>query len=130
VFEPFREKFVEALGDLKVGDPMDESTDLGPVAKKEILETLGRQLNDALKKGARAHYGPKPPNRGYFFQPVVLAQLTADMLVLRDEVFGPIAPVITVRNEQDMIRTANSTEFGLGAAIWRTLRRGSSKKAT
>src|SRR5208337_3015626 len=86
--------------------------------KKEFLETLGKQLDDALKKGARAYWGPKPPNQGYFFQPVVLTELSAEMLVLREEVFGPIAPVITARSEQDMIRIANATEFGLGAAIW------------
>ncbi len=118
IAEAFTEKFVDLMNGLRIGDPMDESTDLGPVAKKEFLETLGKQLDDALKKGARAHRGPKPPNQGYFFQPVVLTELTAEMLVLKEEVFGPIAPVVTVRSEQDMIRIANATEFGLGAAIW------------
>ncbi len=118
VAEPFREKFVDVMNGLRIGDPMDESTNLGPVAKKEFLETLGKQLDDALKKGARAHRGPKPPNRGFFFQPVVLTELTGDMLVLKEEVFGPIAPVISVRSEEEMIRVANATEFGLGAAIW------------
>ena len=71
-----------------------------------------------MKKGARAHLGPKPPNRGFFFQPVVLTDLTADMLVVREEVFGPIAPIITGRSDEEMIRIANETEFGLGAAVW------------
>ena len=118
IAEAFTEKFVAVMNGLRIGDPMDESTDLGPVAKKEFLETLGKQLDDALKKGARAHRGPKPPNQGYFFRPVVLTELTEEMLVLKEEVFGPIAPVITARSEQDMIRIANATEFGLGAAIW------------
>ena len=118
VFEPFRKKFVDVLDGLKVGDPMDESTDLGPVAKQEFLEPLRRQLDDALKKGAKVHMGPKPPDRGYFFQPVVLTGLTEDMLVVREEVFGPIAPLIAARSEDEMVRVANETEFGLGAAIW------------
>jgi succinate-semialdehyde dehydrogenase / glutarate-semialdehyde dehydrogenase len=118
ISKAFTEKLVALMNGLSVGDPMDESTDLGPVAKKEFLEPLGKQLDDALEKGARAHRGPKPPSQGYFFQPVVLTELTAEMLVSREEVFGPIAPVITARSEQDMIRIANSTVFGLGAAIW------------
>ncbi len=118
VFEPFKERFIALLDGLRVGDPMDESTDLGPVAKEELLETLGKQLDDALKKGAGVHRGPRPPNGGYFFQPVVLTGLTADMLVVSQEVFGPIAPLIAARSEEDMIRIANATEFGLGAAIW------------
>lgn len=92
VAEAFTEKFVGVMNGLRIGDPMDEATDLGPVAKKEFMGTLGKQLDDALKKGAGVHRGPKPPNRGYFFQPVVLTELTAEMLVLKEEVFGPIAP--------------------------------------
>ncbi len=118
VCEAFTEKIVALINRLRIGDPMDESTDLGPVAKKEFLAALGMQLDDALKKGAMVHRGPEPPNRGYFFQPLVLTELTEEMLVLREEVFGPIAPVIAVRSEEEMIRMANATEFGLGAAIW------------
>ncbi|MGA2400134.1 MAG: NAD-dependent succinate-semialdehyde dehydrogenase [Syntrophobacteraceae bacterium] len=118
VANAFREKFLDALNCLRIGDPMDESTDLGPLAKLEFVEGLGKQLDDAVKKGARVHTGPKPPDRGFFFQPVVLTDLTADMLVVREEVFGPIAPLITVRSEEEMIRIANETEFGLGAAVW------------
>ena len=118
VADAFREKFLDGLSSLRIGDPMDEATDLGPLAKMEFVEALAKQLDDAVKKGARVHRGPKPPTRGFFFQPVVLTDLTADMLVIREEVFGPIAPVITARTEEEMIRIANGTEFGLGAAIW------------
>ena len=118
VADAFREKFLEGMNSLRIGDPMDESTDLGPLAKMEFVEDLARQLDDAVKKGARVYRGPKPPARGFFFQPVVLTDLTADMLVTKEEVFGPIAPVITARTEEEMIRIANGTEFGLGAAIW------------
>ncbi len=118
VADVFREKFIDAMAGLKIGDPMDESTDLGPVAKKESLEELEKQLNDAEKKGARVYRGPKPPNQGFFFQPAVLTDLTEDMLVVKEEVFGPIACVIKGRSEEDLLRIANATEFGLGAAIW------------
>ncbi|HYA42173.1 MAG TPA: NAD-dependent succinate-semialdehyde dehydrogenase [Syntrophobacteraceae bacterium] len=118
VSRAFREKFIEVINSLRIGDPMDESTDMGPVAREEFLETLGEQLDDALKKGALIHRGPKPPEQGFFFQPVILSQLTEDMRVLREEVFGPIAAMVTAPGEEEMIRIANETEFGLGAAIW------------
>jgi len=118
IADAFREKFIDALNDLRIGDPMDESTDLDPVAKLEIMEDLQRQLDDAVKKGARVDLGPKPPDQGFFFQPAVLTDLTEDMLVVREEVFGPVAPVIKAGSEEEMIRIANETELGLGAAIW------------
>ncbi len=118
VADAFTEKFIDALNGLKIGDPMDESTDLGPVAKKESLEELERQLRDAEKKGARVYRGPKPPDQGFFFRPAVLTDLSEDMAVLKEEVFGPMASVIRGRSEEEMLRIANATEFGLGAAIW------------
>jgi succinate-semialdehyde dehydrogenase/glutarate-semialdehyde dehydrogenase len=118
VADAFRDKFIDALNSLRIGDPLDESTDLGPVAKLEFVEDLQRQLDDAVKKGARVFRGPKPPDRGFFFQPAVLTDLTRDMLVVREEVFGPIAPIILAGSEEEMIRIANDTELGLGAAVW------------
>ncbi len=118
VFDTFREKFVAAMNALKPGDPLDRSTDLGPVARKEFLEGLDKQLQDALKKGAEVFWGPEPPDRGCFFRPVALSGLTADMLVMREEVFGPMAALVEAGSEQEMIRMANGTELGLGAAIW------------
>ncbi|MGC8490653.1 MAG: NAD-dependent succinate-semialdehyde dehydrogenase [Syntrophobacteraceae bacterium] len=118
VFDAFREKFVAAMNALKPGDPLDRSTDLGPVARKEFLEGLDKQLQDALKKGAEALWGPEPPDRGCFFRPVALSGLTPDMLVMREEVFGPMAALAVGGSEQEMIRMANGTELGLGAAIW------------
>ncbi len=118
VADAFRDKFIDVLNGLRIGDPMDEATDLGPVAKLEFVEDLQKQLDDAVKKGARVYRGPKPPNQGFFFQPAVLTDLTEDMLVVKEEVFGPIAPVIKAGSEEEMIRIANETEFGLGAAIW------------
>jgi succinate-semialdehyde dehydrogenase/glutarate-semialdehyde dehydrogenase len=118
VADAFRDKFIDAVNSLRIGDPMDKSTDLGPVARSEFVEDLQRQLDDAVKKGARVYRGPKPPDRGFFFQPAVLTDLNRDMLVLKEEVFGPIAPLIRAGNENEMIRIANDTELGLGAAVW------------
>jgi succinate-semialdehyde dehydrogenase/glutarate-semialdehyde dehydrogenase len=118
VADAFRKKFIDALNGLRIGDPMDKSTDLGPVAKLEFVGDLQRQLDDAVKKGARVYRGPKPPGQGFFFQPAVLTDLTEDMLVVREEVFGPVAPVIRAKSEEEMIRIANATELGLGAAVW------------
>jgi succinate-semialdehyde dehydrogenase/glutarate-semialdehyde dehydrogenase len=118
ISEAFIEKFTEVLNGIRIGDPMDESTDLGPVARKEFLETLDKQLDDALKRGARIRRGPKPPEQGFFFRPAILTELTEDMLVLKEEVFGPIAALVKAPHEEEMIRIANETEFGLGAAIW------------
>jgi succinate-semialdehyde dehydrogenase/glutarate-semialdehyde dehydrogenase len=118
IADAFRKKLIDALNGLRIGDPMDESTDLGPVAKLEFVGDLQRQLDDAVKKGARVYRGPKPPDQGFFFQPAVLTDLTEDMLVVREEVFGSVAPMIKARSEEEMIRIANATELGIGAAIW------------
>ena len=97
---------------------MDEATDIGPLARREFLAALRIQLEEAEKKGGRVHRGPKPPDKGFCMQPSVLTNLTPDMLVVREEVFGPVAPVIIVHDEEEAIRVANETEFGLGAALW------------
>jgi len=114
----FVKNFVENIERLRIGDPMNEQTDIGPVAKEEFLQVLSEQLEDAEKKGATVHRGPLPPKEGFFFQPVVLTNVTPAMKVFSEEVFGPIAPIMTVRSEEDMIRIANETEFGLGGSIW------------
>jgi succinate-semialdehyde dehydrogenase / glutarate-semialdehyde dehydrogenase len=115
----FEKRFVAHLRAAKIGDPMDEKTDLGPLARKESVKELEAVLADALSKGARVTYGPKPPQgRGFFFQPAVVAEVTRDMRILREEVFGPLAPIIIARDEEELIEYANATEFGLGASIW------------
>jgi succinate-semialdehyde dehydrogenase/glutarate-semialdehyde dehydrogenase len=118
VVDEFLKKFLDNLNRLKIGDPMDESTNIGPVAREEFLQSLLAQLKDAEMKGAVVHLGPKPPDGGFFFQPVVLTNVTPEMRVVREEVFGPMAPIIPVKSEEEMIRIANETEFGLGASIW------------
>ncbi len=118
VAEEFKKHFIEQLKELKIGDPMDETTDIGPVAKREILNTLREQLRDAQAKGGqviRLEYASK---KGYFFPPAVVLNPKPGMKIMTEEVFGPIAPIITVKDEDEAVRVANDTEYGLGAAIW------------
>jgi acyl-CoA reductase-like NAD-dependent aldehyde dehydrogenase len=115
----FQKTFLAHLRALQIGDPLSYDTDLGPLARRDLVEELEDQLADALSKGAKAAYGAKPhAGKGFFFQPAMLTEVTPEMRVLREEVFGPLAPIILARDEQEIIELANATEFGLGASIW------------
>jgi succinate-semialdehyde dehydrogenase/glutarate-semialdehyde dehydrogenase len=119
VAEEFQERFLGYFKAMKIGDPMDEATDIGPLARREFIEPLEEQLEDARRKGANIFYGPKPPDGGgFFFRPAVATGVKPDMKIMTEEVFGPIAPIVTAENEDEVIRIANATEFGLGASIW------------
>jgi len=119
VAEEFTGKFVELTEQLKLGDPMDKNTDIGPLVREEQISILGQQVEDAIAKGARPLLpGGKMEREGFFYSPTVLDNVNLDMKVMAEETFGPVAPIITVRNEQEAIRIANSTQFGLGASIW------------
>jgi NAD-dependent aldehyde dehydrogenases len=114
----FIETFELEIQELKIGDPMDEKTDIGPLAKKEFIDSLERILKDAKKKGAEPHVYGEEHKKGFFFRPILIPAASTDMKVCNTEVFGPIAPVITVMDEDEAVKVANSTEFGLGAEIW------------
>jgi succinate-semialdehyde dehydrogenase/glutarate-semialdehyde dehydrogenase len=103
---------------MKLGDPMDESTDIGTLARKDILDNLKEQLRDAKAKGARVIMGGQTFIKGLFFTPCAVINTKPDMKVLSEEVFGPIAPIIVVKTEDEAIAIANRTEYGLGASIW------------
>ncbi len=118
VAEEFKKHFIARLRELKIGDPMDESTDIGPVARRDILNSLNAQLRDAAAKGAEVIQMPVAALKGLFFAPAAIYNSKPNMKVLHEEVFGPIAPVIVVRDEDEAVRVANDTEYGLGAAIW------------
>jgi len=116
--EEFTKHFIARLREMKIGDPMDEATDIGPVARKDIRDGLKAQLRDAKLKGGKIVELPQPLSKGWFFAPCVVLKPTPGMKVLTDEVFGPIAPIVVVKNEDEAVRAANNTEYGLGAAIW------------
>jgi succinate-semialdehyde dehydrogenase/glutarate-semialdehyde dehydrogenase len=118
VAEEFMKHFMARLKEMKLGDPMDETTDIGTVARKDILDGLKEQLRDAKAKGARVLSAGQTFTKGLFFTPCAVLNPKPNMKVLTEEVFGPIAPIIVVKNEEDAITAANNTEYGLGASIW------------
>jgi len=103
---------------MKLGDPMDETTDIGTVARKDILDGLKEQLRDAKAKGATVLTSGQTFTKGLFFTPSIVLNAKPGMKVLSEEVFGPIAPIIVVKSEDEAIQVANDTQFGLGAAVW------------
>ena len=118
VIEDFKKAFELEVNKLKVGDPMDEDTDIGPVAKKEFVGDLEKILEDARQKGAEPVVCGKECEKGFFFRPALIPAANLEMEACNVEVFGPIAPLITVKDDDEAIKIANSTEFGLGAEVW------------
>jgi len=107
---------VEAL---KLGDPMDDTTQIGSMARLDLRDTLHGQVADSIAQGAVAVTGCKPvEGEGFFYQPSILDQVTAKTRVWHEEVFGPVAIVIRASSEEDALRIANETRFGLGSSIW------------
>ncbi len=119
IAKPFMEALERELKTVKIGDPMDPATTIGPLAKREFVGVLSGQLEDAERKGARVVYGPDPPpGNGFFFRPSIVTKVRPDMRIVTEEVFGPILPVLVVESEADLVQMANASAYGLGASIW------------
>jgi succinate-semialdehyde dehydrogenase / glutarate-semialdehyde dehydrogenase len=119
VYEEFERLFVAEMAAKKVGDPMDEATDIGPLANAQQLEDVEELVADAVAKGARVLCGGTAPGGpGYYYPPTVLAGITEDMRVHVEEVFGPVATIYRVPDIDAAIELANITVFGLGANAW------------
>ena len=119
IADEFSKIFAEKTNALVVDDPMDMNTDVGPLASKDGLMQVEAQVHDAVMKGASILAGAKRLERkGYFYKPTILSNIKIDMKVVTEEVFGPVAPVIYVNDDEEAIKVANSSEFGLGASIW------------
>src|SRR5205823_6112612 len=102
-----------------LGDPMDPSTQVGPLARRDLLDTLERQVDSSVRAGARVLTGgERVTGKGYFFRPTVLGNVTPEMSAFREETFGPVAAVVRVRNADEAVRVANDSAYGLGASIW------------
>lgn len=115
----FEEKMVEHFKTLVVGNPMEEKTTIGPLAKRDIRTTLVKQVNDAIGKGARVLTGGHLIHgKGYFFEPTLLTNITPEMAVYREEVFGPVMTIFTVKNAEEAVNLSNASEYGLGASVW------------
>ena len=115
----FEEKFVSRMSSLKMGDPMDPSTDLGPLSTADGLRTLQEQVNKSVQMGARVLLGGKRANRqGNFFEPTVLSEIPKGSPAFHDELFGPVACLFRAKGMSDAIAIANNSQFGLGACAW------------
>jgi succinate-semialdehyde dehydrogenase / glutarate-semialdehyde dehydrogenase len=119
IADQFEQRFVRAMQSLKVGDPMDESTELGPLATPQILEGLDRQVQESIRAGARLLAGGRRLERpGNFYAPTVLTDIPETAPAFSEEVFGPVAALFRFRTVEDAIRLANATSFGLGSSVW------------
>jgi acyl-CoA reductase-like NAD-dependent aldehyde dehydrogenase len=119
VANEFIEKFVEKTEKLKVGDPLKDDTDIGPLVNSKGLEKLDSQVKDSIKNGAEILTGGEQHGKkGYFYKPTVIKNVTPRMTIAQEEVFGPVAPIILADDDQESITIANDTEYGLGASIW------------
>ncbi len=119
IADEFESRFVAAMASLRVGDPMDEATDVGPLATPAIVEELDAQVQRSVAMGARVLTGGhRLPRPGNFYAPSVLADVPEDAPAYREELFGPVAAIFRVRDIGGAIRLANDTVFGLGASAW------------
>ncbi len=119
VYEEFERHFVEAMSSRVVGDPMEDGTDVGPLASEQQVTDVSELVDDAVGKGATVLCGGQPlPGKGFFYPPTVLTGITEQMRVHKEEVFGPVATLYRVDGIDEAIELANVTDFGLGANVW------------
>jgi len=119
VAEAFEQKFAANTAKLKVGDPLEHDTKVGPLARKDLRETLDQQVQQAVKQGAKVLIGGKVrAGKGNFYEPTILTNVTPEMSVFTDETFGPVAAVIHARDVEHALELANDTKFGLSSNLW------------
>lgn len=122
----FEDRLVERMRSVRTGDPLDEETQVGPMARNDLREALHDQVQESIDKGARCLLGGKiPEGKGFFYPPTVLTDVHRGMPAFDQETFGPVAAVVPAEDESEAVRLANDTDFGLGAAVFtRDLARG------
>jgi succinate-semialdehyde dehydrogenase/glutarate-semialdehyde dehydrogenase len=119
IADEFERKFVKSMKGLRVGDPMDETTDLGPLATPDGVNSLDADVKKTIAAGAKLLTGGKKMDRpGNFYAPTVLTNIPKDSPAYHEEMFGPVASIFRARDLDDAIRIANDTRFGLGASAW------------
>lgn len=125
VYDEFLGLLKERLSALTLGDPREEGTDVGPLARDDLRQELHRQVQETIKAGATCLMGGEIPDGDGFFYPVtLLSDVTPDMTASCEETFGPVAVVMKARDVDDALRIANDTRYGLGSAIWTDAKRG------
>ena len=117
IADVFANRYAEVAGNLKVGDPLDSTMDLGPLVDKQGLEKVKFHVQDAVSKGATILTGGKPI-KGLFFQPTVLINVDDDMQMMREETFGPVAPIATFDTDEEAVQMANDAPFGLASYLY------------
>ena len=119
VAEAFEQKFVANTARLKVGDPLEYDTRIGPLARKDLQETLDQQVQQSIQQGAKVLIGGKArEGKGNFYEPTILTNVTPQMSVFTDETFGPVAAVIRARDTEHALELANDSKFGLSSNLW------------
>jgi acyl-CoA reductase-like NAD-dependent aldehyde dehydrogenase len=119
IADEFLDRFISKTKSLRVGDPMSPETDVGPVVREEALKKLDRQVKESVKMGAKIELGGERLKRkGFFYAPTILTAVEPDMPVMKEETFGPAAPVMIVKDDDEAVRSANKSVFGLGSSVW------------
>lgn len=119
IYEAFADTFASAMAALVLGDPFDPATDVGPLVSRSQRDQIASQVDDAVTKGAKLLCGGViPPGEGWYYPPTVLSEITPEMRVATEEVFGPVATLWRARDEAHALEMANDTRFGLGASVW------------
>lgn len=119
VYEEFREKFVKTMSEVKMGDPNDESTQLGPIAREDLRDDLHQQVLKSVENGAKIACGGEiPEGKGFFYPATVLENVQPGQPAYEDELFGPVASLIKATDNEDAMRIANDSRFGLGGGIF------------
>ncbi len=119
VADDFLDHFVRKTESLRVGDPLNSDTDIGPMVRDDAVSTLDSQVQEAVKKGAQVETGGERIQRnGFFYHPTILTSVKPEMRVMKEETFGPVAPVMDVKDDDEAVELANRSDFGLGASVW------------
>lgn len=119
IADNFIELIMEEIKSWSIGDPLNEKTKIGPLARPDLLTDIEVQISDAIEKGAKLIIGGKAINgKGNYFQPTVIKNISPEMKLYTEETFGPVFSLFVVNNEEEAIQLANNSEFGLGGSIW------------
>lgn len=130
VYDAMVERLAERLSKLVMGDPREESTDVGPIAREDLRDNLARQVQLSIDAGARCLLGGQVPDGpGYFYPVTLLADVTPDMAAFQEETFGPVAVVIRADDEEHALAMANDTPYGLASSVWSSASRGEAMAA-
>ena len=119
VADEFEQRFIDGVSKLRVGDPMQRETQIGPLARDDLRDAIEGQVHRSVELGAHVAVGGyRMEGKGYFYAPTVLTGVTTEMPAAREETFGPLAAVIRARDADEAITIANDSQFGLGASLW------------